>query len=124
MIKEAFISFEIAKLLKEKGFDESTYAFYVPYEDGDVKFIISKYEEKFNTVTDHPWLISAPTHQMALKWLREEKNIHIDFYYLPIHKKYMWSVVETKDPKGTGSEELYEDAVETALKYCLEKLIK
>lgn len=60
---------------------------------------------------------------MACKWLREEKNIHIDIYYLPIHKRYMWSVVETKDPNATKSVESYEEAIEAALKYVLENLI-
>ena len=116
-MKEAYVSFEIAILLQEKGFPIPS----SKYED----WLYSMYDENGKIhwgMYDSNWYARV-THQMALKWLREEKNIHIDFYYLPIHKKYMWSVIETKDPKGTGSKELYEDAVETAIKYCLENLI-
>lgn len=117
-MKEAYVSYEVAKLLKEKGFDESSFAYYSKFDDWKILRFWRKYARNpINT-----FYLCAPTHQMAMAWLRE-KNIHIDFYYLPIHKKYVWSVVETKDPKGTGSEELYEDAVETAIKYCLENLI-
>ena len=122
-MKEAYCSYETSELLKKKGFDtflpfgfNSTWHTPKPRkfieDDGRGGF----YDDKEN------W-ISCPTHQMAMAWLREEKNIHIDFYYLPIHKKYMWSIVETKDSKGTGSKELYEDTVEAALKYALENLI-
>ena len=33
MIQEAYVSFEIAKLLKEKGFDENTLMVYMSYGD-------------------------------------------------------------------------------------------
>jgi hypothetical protein len=118
-MKEAYCSYEVSKLLKEKGFDEECTHYYSYEDDELIEYTNGVYSR--NSKDCHR--CTSPTHQMACAWLREEKNIHIDFYYLPIHKKYMWSVVETKDPKGTGSKELYEDAVEAALKYILENLI-
>ena len=115
-MKEAYCSYKISKLLREKRFDEECTHYY-DIDDG-TEYTNGARVTNSSTET----YCTSPTHQRAMAWLRE-KNIHIDFYYLPIHKKYMWSVVETKDPKGTGSKELYEDAVETAIKYCLENLI-
>ena len=133
-MKEAYCSYEISKLLKEKGFDWLTYAFYIPYEDGDVKFIISKYKEKYNTLTDYPWLISAPTHQLAMRWLREIYDLHIIAYPFKSGndtstKHYCCQVFKTFNLLGHEkytNETLasYEEAVETAIKYCLEELIK
>ena len=65
MIKEAYCSFEVAKLLKEKGFDESCRAVY---------------EEKvlrINTLCDYhnselSSYVCAPTHQMAIKRIEAE----------------------------------------------------
>lgn len=70
-ITEDFVSFEIAKLLKEKGFNEPCR---------------SVYEEKIlrvNTMCDYfnselSSYVCAPTHQMAMKWLREVHKIDID----------------------------------------------
>lgn len=120
MITEDYVSFEIAKLLEEKGFDEK---------------ISSYYED--NTLCLGEWFewnrspfgeIAAPSHAMAMKWLRE-KGIHIVVY--PSNKKpYTLYMVDigTKTlslSKGhlRGVWNTYEQAVEAALKYCLENLI-
>ena len=73
MINEDYVSFEVAKLLKEKGFDWDCITYYVDYEPNDVKYSML-FE---NNTTWEKRCCSAPTHQMAMKWLREEKNIFI-----------------------------------------------
>ena len=71
MIKEAYCSYEVAKLLKEKGFDIPCYGRY------------SVRSQEFHLDTTKPCnnggisQYSAPTHQMAMAWLREVYNIHI-----------------------------------------------
>ncbi len=70
---DAYCSYEISKLLQKKGFDEPTLTFYIPFEDGEVKFNIGSNEIHYNTLNKYPWIIAAPTHQMACAWLREEK---------------------------------------------------
>jgi hypothetical protein len=135
MIKEDYVSFEAAKLLKEKGFDESCRAVY---------------EEKvlrINTLCDYhnselSSYVCAPTIQMAMKWLREVYHIEIyitfGFPFIDDKQqyKYFWSIVKVcdnhleypMDDPGSASynEEMadsYEDAVEAALKYTFENLI-
>lgn len=126
MIKEAYCSFEVAKLLKEKGFDEKCYAFY----EYDSKEFYR--EERITCCNSRSDDYAAPTHQMAMAWLREEKNIfiviepHTYDYVNEKNKSYVCSLwvgdnyyeyIESRDYPS------YEDAVEAALKYSLENLI-
>ena len=77
MIKEAYCSFEVSKLLKEKGFNERSYCYY--YLNGEIRQAIA--DAPWNNGVMEPILICAPTHQMAMAWLREEKNIfRVEFY--------------------------------------------
>lgn len=64
-MKEQLISFETAKLAKEKGF---------PHCDG-----VSAYDEDGDIVNSHTKVAkySAPTQSLLQKWLREEKEIYI-----------------------------------------------
>ena len=73
MIKEAYVSFELAKLLKEKGFDEPCYQKYD--SDGELSFNHVGYINSEKSCDDFYAL--APTHQMAMAWLREIHNIFI-----------------------------------------------
>ena len=133
MIQEAYVSFETAKLLKEKGFDENTLMVYMSY--GDL-CKCNRYDSirnsNYNDITKNYFECTAPTLQMAMKWLIEEKNILIviephDYDYINEKiKSFSYSLwvgdryyeyIESKDYPS------YEDAVEAALKYCLDNLI-
>ena len=79
MITEDYISFETAELLKEKGFDENCAALYhlrtgkIIQQGVGYVFKNSQWEN----------FVSAPTLQMAMKWLREVHNILlvVDYEY-------------------------------------------
>ena len=75
MITETYISFEVAKLLKKKGFDEECYTFY-EYDSGD--FYREERNPCCNSYSDD---YTAPTLQMAMKWLREVHNVNIEIHY-------------------------------------------
>ena len=70
MITEDYVSFETAKLLKEKGFDESTSMVYMSY--GDL-CKLNRYDSirnsNYNDITKNYFEYTAPTLQMAMKWL-------------------------------------------------------
>jgi hypothetical protein len=68
MIMEDFVPFEIAKKLKEKGFDYPCAGHYV-----NNQLYIAHYQNAFHSDKDES--IDAPTISQTLKWLREEKNI-------------------------------------------------
>jgi hypothetical protein len=139
MIKEAYCSYEVAKLLKEKGFNEYCLK---NYWSSDKELHDWKWELSYNRNSDenrNTKDCAAPTHQMAMAWLREKHNLYIginievgDIQMLPSYdfeetvlgytfviydKETLIWVFKDKTPRS------YEDAVEAALKYCLENLI-
>ena len=116
MITEDYVSFETAKLLKEKGFDWEceTRKFY-PEPDYDQES------------TDG---VSTPTLQMAMKWLREVHNIHIAvivaYHHIPRRYEAHIMKLENIDDFILNQQvdfASYEEACEAAIKYCLENLI-
>ena len=124
-ITEDYVSFEIAKLLKEKGFDEPCYTCYLNKEVSHYDYLSTNFE----LIDD---VISAPTLQMAMKWLREVHNIHIVLHPYTDMEGHNWSFIFDKFTYGcwqelaiyiTDSWNTYEDACEAAIKYCLENLI-
>ena len=132
MITEDYVSYEIAKLLKEKGFNEPCFYY---YKDKVLMFSpILKGRNSYQTDT-----YSAPTHQMAMAWLREH-GLHINapisydysvdadgnevdrrtFYIFEIYSSFRGNLIYIEEINEYDS---YEEAVEAALKYCLENLI-
>jgi len=120
-IKEDYVSFEIAKLLKEKGFNECPL---FRYDDCGHLWVQGGYNKTIK------WHFPAPTLQMAMKWLRKEKGIAV----VPIlssvldNEKFLWdieiTVAKTNETYHQGwIYESYERACEAAIKYCLENLI-
>jgi hypothetical protein len=124
MITEDFVSFETAKLMKEKGFDIYVSSFY----DVDGEFSRKEADWNWNIGSRY----SAPTLQMAAKWLREVHHCVIcitplTFYCGEIVSKWgycIWADDNTEvDEESSPRLESYEEAAESAIKYCLEKLI-
>lgn len=126
MITEDYVSFETAKLLKEKGFDGWCDHFYDFYpETGEVHICgcdehnNSRYEDEY----------SMPTLNVACKWLRENYHLHILFEITnpsQINPKYYFIVWDTSTQNSYLVDlfDSYEEACEEAIKYCLENLVK
>ena len=122
MITEDYINFETAKLLKEKGFDENCAALYhlrtgeISQQGVGYVFNNSQWEN----------FVSAPTLQMAMKWLRKKYGLYCSVIFNS-HNDWEPCILELhndKVPKNyLTSCETYEEAAETAIKYCLENLI-
>ena len=127
MITEDYVSFETAKLLKEKGFDVSKIDAYFPfvyYSNGKMYF--------YND--DEPLFVcEAVTIQMAMKWLREVHNLFLQIWILT-DEGYWFNIERLEDGHfnhksvySTGLQDIYfptyEEACEAAIKYCLENLI-
>lgn len=135
MITEDYVSFEISKLLKEKGFDEQCMYMY------DSKHTLYSTFEQCRQITrnNSDWIhyvgklnivpIAVPTIQMAMKWLRYEKNIHIKVHcsghrnYLVYAQSLVTAFPDFCIESATCSFNTYEEAVEAAIKYCLTNLI-
>ena len=122
MITEDYVSFETAKLLKEKGFDGECLAVY--YHDGRLETFDSAFN--YNIPGRTPLVISAPTIQMAMKWLREVHKIDItvDPHEVGINWIYQFHICQNKDYLFSRDiDTSYENCAEAAIKYCLENLI-
>ena len=125
MIEEDYVSFEIAKLLKKKGFRCATLHYYYD-KDGDLLFSAWNIGAGKNEFV-------APTIQMAMKWLRDIHNysisICLDSYVEPYDNEYYILIRRKKDrfeeisPCEQVYFKTYEEAAEAAIKYCLENLI-
>ena len=120
MITEDYVSFEIAKLLKEKGFDE------VCFRYAESKEIYESGDWYVGNVTGG--CIGVPTLQMAMKWLRETFEIHCQIDCPIAASNWMYGIRDlNKDEwvtlRNMGDYDTYEEACETAIKYCLENLI-
>lgn len=107
-MKEDFCSFEISKLLEEEGFDWPCNSYYISLD-----------AHKCN-VTD----FARPTHQMAMKWLREIKDI--DIVILPLWdkdgKSYYYEIHSDDVDVRKGRFAKFEQAVEAALENVLKNL--
>jgi len=140
MVQEAYVSFETAKLLKEKGFDEDINLWYD--KNGD-KFFKYHYEISRDwRVRQNQQVYQCPTQQMAMRWLREAHNLVICAEIANENNKGntdysnpdRWSwffdltnekgvVIEPESDYILNEFDSYEDAVEVAIQYCLTYLI-
>ena len=145
MLTEDYVSFETAKLLKEKGFDEECFYCFddVIGESRLSRLMICNNSE----LVEHYY--SAPTLQIAMKWLRTIHNIDIETpaevgilgtkVYVPMISTYKnrknapekitqlkFGLYNKDDKGGVPALKYYktkEEACEAAIKYCLENLI-
>lgn len=122
MITEDYVSFETAKQLKKKGFDVPCEYFYV-----DGKLVKShgfdcNWNEGESLFTDYKNECSAPTLQMAMKWLRDMHDITIGItfscdlisYEIQKNGEFITSI---------GSSRTYEQMVNEAIQLCVKTLI-
>lgn len=128
MITEDYVSFETAKLLKEKEFNGLCNAYYNFVTTN--KFHSGYEPTDFNSIdTRIRKIVSAPTLQMAMRWLRDIHNINIEPESVWNGKKweYQLFIVTPQNSVSPYYEKnlykSYEECVESALKYCLKNLI-
>lgn len=133
-VTEGYCSFETAKLLKEKGFDE--------YCSTSYNSFLSNHKVEASNVSE--WgranQIYRPSQAMAMKWLREVHHLHIcvgfgndyegEFLYMAdiydLTKKAIngiYKPIIESDDYIVGNPKTYEEACEAAIKYCLDNLI-
>ena len=135
MIEEEYISFETAKLAKEKEFDEEFENMHVWNNfKGEILEDVSGYNMKNSHLGKNSY--SAPTQSLLARWLREKHKLFIevtvDFIrliregdstkYYPI---YYYKIVNLKNADYTNNKEefrFYEEAMEAGLQDALKLL--
>ena len=142
MIEEAHVSFETAKLLKEKGFPQEYDRYHaLVYNEEDYeneyevqRMVLETEIVKAGTLSSYSIGVPepkcyCPTQQMVMRWLREVHNIYMDI--APTHSTngpidFIWQTYNS-DYLVTGDCDIfyptYEEAVEEAIQYSLEHLI-
>jgi len=129
MIEETYVNFETAKLLKEKGFDEICSLGY--NKNGD--YIPTSNRSNSQIIQPDFCLISCPTLQMTMRWLREVHNKYCDVSY-DIDYKWYFQIIDLEETIGYNYLEAvhyhdetdfntYEEAAEVAIQYSLKNLI-
>jgi hypothetical protein len=139
-MKDEYVKFGTAKLLKEKGFDEHCHMVHINNHNSLIGKVISNSEltttREYKFYKDKENCITIPTQQMACCWLREEHKIHITAEPLEMFKQerivYEPIIYLLNDFDDFALEyetirlkecDTNEDAIEAALLYSLENLI-
>lgn len=138
---EDYVSFETAKLLKEKGFDWLESPFYSEQDRDEWRqnnsYTVPNEEYNPELPFDSETLTIVAPHvsiQTAMKWLREVHNIHIELNPIctgdsneELEWHYGWAVRTTifidRWKRHNAEHISYEEACAAAIKYCLENLI-
>jgi len=138
MITEDYVSYETAKLLKEKGFEYNLDESYWLIDADNKMYWVSRigaYDyvdiptESFQRPKNGYRLITQAT---AMKWLREVHHIFINIDYDPHEfgdKPYFTLITNMDTCSYYSGKHLpvnratYEEMAEAAIKYCIENLI-
>lgn len=111
-----FVTLELSKKLKEKGFREEVNAYYDKWGE------LCEFHPALD-MNDSDYKASAPTISQALKWLREEKKIHIGIF-----PQWQYTVYDMRCNPWIGRSDMqnyddYTKAVIAGIEYCLDNLI-
>jgi len=131
---ECYVSLEVAKLLKQAGFDwpcnhaiccDCTH--YPNLKEGDV--LEYNYLECSELMEGKkPHMLLCPTLDVAQRWLREVKEIEVNTLCVYINnvKKYSYSVFEGKYNNERIEEgfDTFEEALEAGIKKVLEIILE
>lgn len=123
-IREDYCSFEVSKLLKEKGFRVPVISCF----DDDDGCIIASYSngvfdpKNYNINGSHK--ASRVSHGLAIKWIRENFGIIINPVYLWLDKYWGYEIYTgTHNHDEIEEYKTLEEATEAALLYTLNNLI-
>lgn len=129
-MKEDFVPFELAKKLKEKGFKNNCIGYYdyagefhYNYESDiankEIYFCHNRYDNIW-----HRDLVDAPTISQVLKWLREEKKIHVSISVFDNNWGYDIIDITTSFPEDFKPyHKTYEEAALAGIEHVLDNLI-
>lgn len=132
IMMENYVSFEVAKLLREKGFSGlctayydcfTTNNFHCGYEPTDFNSIDTKIRD----------IVAAPTFKMVMKWLRELHNLSVEVFRTAhgyvgrigdiTSDTYIKYLTEDGDGPLSGQYTSWEKACNASIKYVLKNLI-
>ena len=126
-MNEDFVPFDLAKKLKEKGFNcEYPFAMYNKYEQFCPLYSSDKDCFGIDDFDKHACI--APTISQVLKWLREEKNLSVEVL-ISMRGGWYNIIYEIAPRRGFDlkhmliEEKSYEDAAIAGIEYVIDNLI-
>ena len=132
---EYYVSLEVAKLLKEAGFDwECSKIYYCYHEDGDTWKLEDNYRN-YRSILKLDHCLLTPTLEVAQRWLREIKGVHmcVKADAASINCKYFvtvvvgdtkWGNVQSENKKTILLFNTYEEAQEAGIKKVVEMILE
>lgn len=140
---EDFVTFEIAKKLKEKGFNKLCLAYYTNDDRLNFNYTAKAGVTYQGCCFSHNLMpkdsvsgkfIDAPTISQVLKWLRDEKKYHIEFVGNACGYLFIISDIPSEGgtdrycsdysgPNDGGTWDKYEDCALAGIEYVLDNLI-
>lgn len=140
MTQEEYVTYDTAKLLHEKGFKIDTEKDYWKIGPDGVKYFMSSIGAYTSDINDKSYRPAdsypCPTQQMAMRYLREEHDLHISLHpeswVYPEEEAYLngwgWSIFKGRPFDALYGhicwEKSYEEVAEEAIQYCLNNLIE
>jgi len=128
---EYYVSLEVAKLLKEAGFNWECRGIYVLDSENDTDYVFSTANFTNTSKEIEGYIrLSAPTLEIAQRWLREVKRINIEILYLfePCNHYFARACyLDTNTPlyiPNPPKSKIYEEVQEAGIKKALELILE
>ena len=125
-INEYYVSLEVAKLLKEAGFDWKCRGIYVLDSENDPEYVFSTANFTNTSKEIEGYIrLSAPTLEVAQRWLRETQKYQVAILpnglkgYAPLYFLYKEPITQPFEHYST-----YEEALEVGIKKVLEIVLE
>lgn len=130
---ECYVSIEVAKLLKESGFDFECRKIYYKYPGDTDSWSLEDNYMNLHHLLEVNFALLAPTTEVAQRWLREMKDI--DVYIFPTTNNirgcvYEWGIktfgraLWVEGQPYTNQYEIYEETQEAGIKKALEIILE
>ena len=123
-MNEDFVSFDLAKKLKKKGFPQYTEKSYFVGDHKNRMCSVGTFLHVHTQNAEH--LIAAPTISQVLKWLREEKKIFVEIVITPmgLYKPMIYDIEGFKNPYRDISPQInFNEAAIAGIEYVLDNSI-
>lgn len=129
---EDFVTYDLAVKLKEKGFPQHICddAYITENEYDDDKYLVG---ERWGIpfIPDYCNVVAAPTISQVLKWLREEKGLHIEIRFdnrgfgacIDEYDIHTLEHISFNPLLYYGFQKSYEDAAISGIEYVIDKLM-
>jgi hypothetical protein len=118
-IQEPICSFEVSELLKEKGFDVPCFNVYE--KDGTPLF--DSFREVIKNSEISNTFITAPTHSIALEWIRVNFDINIESHVVGEKGYFSYTVYINGAKKLKERYSTPQEAIDAALLHVLKEII-